>query len=405
MRFGVIKKVEVSNFKSFDNVEINLDRFNVLIGANASGKSNFIDIFRFLRDIINYDLENAISMQGGIEYLRNVNIGSSKELSIKIVFEPKEHYMFLDKRVYETIYEFSIKFNKIRGFKIKNDKLTHKCADIKNEEEMDITFYLEKGKLKVDVYPDSANIKKDDILDAIYPTFLGEYKWDSNTLLLETPVFIMIAPELEEWLSNISIYYIDPKLPKKATPITGKAYLEEDGSNLSIILKNIIENPKRKRQLFNLVNELLPFIEDLGVEKFADKSLLLKLREMYSKNHYLPASLVSDGTINIIALIIAMYFEEKPVTIIEEPERNIHPYLISKVVDMMKDVSRRKQIIITTHNPEIIKYAGLDSIILVSRNKDGFSTVCKPARRDDVITFLKNEIFIDELYVQNLLGV
>jgi len=51
----------------------------------------------------------------------------------------------------------------------------------------------------------------------------------------------------------------------------------------------------------------------------------------------LPAFLISDGTINIIALLVALYFEKKPLAIIEEPERNIHPYLISRVVDMMKD--------------------------------------------------------------------
>jgi predicted ATPase len=43
---------------------------------------------------------------------------------------------------------------------------------------------------------------------------------------------------------------------------------------------------------------------------------------------------------------------KKQLTIIEEPERNIHSYLNSKVVEMMKDVLQKKQIIVTTHNPE-----------------------------------------------------
>ena len=64
-----IKKIKIENFKSFENLEVDLNDFNVLIGANASGKSNFIHIFEFLRDIVNYDLNNAISMQGDIEYL------------------------------------------------------------------------------------------------------------------------------------------------------------------------------------------------------------------------------------------------------------------------------------------------------------------------------------------------
>ena len=151
------------------------------------------------------------------------------------------------------------------------------------------------------------------------------------------------------------------------------------------------------------MKDILPFVEDLDVEKFADSSLLFKLREIYAKNQYLPASLISDGTINITALIIALYFEKKQLTIIEEPERNIHSYLNSKVVEMMKDVLQEKQIIVTTHNPEILKHAGLENILLVSRDKEGFSVVSRPHEKETVKTFLRNDLGIEELYVQNLL--
>jgi len=247
-------------------------------------------------------------------------------------------------------------------------------------------------------------LKKEDIFPP-FLRFLREEKLPEHKLLLETPYFF-ISP-LEGIFSEISIYDFDPKLPKKATPITGKAELEEDGNNLSIILKNITENREKRRKLFNLVKDLLPFVENLDVEKFADKSLLFKLKESYFKTQYLPASLISDGTINMTALIVALYFEKKPFIIIEEPERNIHPSLISKVVEMMKDASKtqEKQIVVTTHNPEFVKYAGLENILLVSRNEDGFSTISRPADKKEVKTFLKNDIGIEELYIQNLLEV
>ena len=132
---------------------------------------------------------------------------------------------------------------------------------------------------------------------------------------------------------------------------------------------------------------------------------VILLFEIYFQKQYLPASLISDGTINITALIIALYFERKPLTIIEEPDRNIHPYLISKVINMMKDASQNKQVIVTTHNPEIVKYAGLENILFVSRCKEGFSIISRPGDKEEVKIFLKNEIGIEELYVQNLLGV
>ena len=412
-----IKRIRVTNFKSFKELEVELRRFNVVIGANASGKSNFVQIFQFLRDIAKHGLENAISMQGGVEYLRNIKIGASEDFSLKVVFDLESfgrRFVFrgeIEIKIYEATYEFALNFNKKgSGFKISKDILTYKCGFPRRRRKIEekigegeIVIYRDDGKVRIELHkPEDVPIKIDDI----FPPFLRNVQLPPNTIILEGPFFLPLPPlSLKENFSNISIYDFDPKLPKKATPISGKAELEEDGSNLSIILKNIIENKDGKRKLFNLLKDLLPFIDNIGVEKFADKSLLFKLQEKYFKNQYLPASLISDGTINITALIVALYFERKPMTIIEEPERNIHPYLISKVVDMLKDASRKKQIIVTTHNPEIVKYAGLENILLVSRNQDGFSLISKPTDKDEVKIFLKNEIGIEELYVQNLLGI
>lgn len=413
-----IKKIRVTNFKSFKKLEVELGKFDVLIGANASGKSNFIQIFRFLRDITKSGLDNAISMQGGVEYLRNINIGSSENFSVDVVSDQEFVYGretekgLIGVKIYEAIYGFAMEFKRRGlGFKIVKDKLTQKCRFARFEEqkkgikekekfgEGEIIFSRANGKIKIDLNkPPEVPIKEDDII----PPFLRLEKLPPKTLLIKTPFFL---PSLEEVFSDISIYDFDPKLPKKAIPITGKAELEEDGSNLSIVLKNIIGYKDKERKFFNLISDLLPFVDKLDVEKFADKSLLFTLREKYFEKQYLPASLISDGTINITALITALYFEEKLLTIIEEPERNIHPYLISKVIEMMKDTSQKKQIITTTHNPEMVKYAGLENILLVSRNKEGFSTVSRPADKEEVKTFLKNEIGVEELYVQNLLEV
>ena len=64
MRVLTIKRIAVSNFKSFDYMVTELGRLNVVIGANASGKSNFVSIFKFLKDIFTNGLDNAFAMQG-----------------------------------------------------------------------------------------------------------------------------------------------------------------------------------------------------------------------------------------------------------------------------------------------------------------------------------------------------
>ncbi|WP_202695997.1 AAA family ATPase [Petrotoga sp. 8T1HF07.NaAc.6.1] len=323
-----IKRIRVKNFKSFKDLEVELGKFNLLIGANASGKSNFIRIFEFLRDIVKHGLDNAISMQGGSEYLRNINIGPSEDFSLEVVSDQEFRRAIKKKEkgplgmiTYETIYKFTINFNKTgSGFKIVEDKITQKCKFVrlerpkektKGKEELgegEILFSNVEGKLKVDLkLPPELPITKDDV----FPRILREEKIPPKTLLIELPLFPFIFPPSEAIFSSISIYDFDPKLPKKAVPITGKMELEENGENLAIVLKNILEDKEKERKLSNLVRNLLLFVNKLDIEKFADKSLLFKLEEVYAQNQYLPAPLISDGTINITALIIALYFEKK----------------------------------------------------------------------------------------------
>jgi len=423
-----IKKIKVTNFKSFKELDLELGKFNVLIGANASGKSNFIQIFQFLRDIASSGLDNAISMQGGLEYLRNLNIGSSENSSVRFVSDRKTIFLgffspqiqTIQGEVYETIYDFSIKSTTgDSDFEIVKDEFTQKCSFVeeitkrtilgegKVEEiterkkfgEGKFVLSLTNGEIKVELNkPEEVSMGKDDV----YPSSLFQ-QWNLNKLLLNE--LSSIFPSILIDISSIAIYDFDPKLPKKATPITGKINLETDGNNLAIVLKNIIKHEDKRRKFFNLLNDLLGFVDDLDVQKFADKSLLFTIKEKYFKNQDLPAFLLSDGTINLTAMIISLYFEGNPLTIIEEPERNIHPHIIAKLVNMMKDASEKKQIIVTTHNPEVVKYAGLENLLLVSRDKDGFSVISRPADKKEVKTFLKNEIGIEELYVQSLLEV
>ena len=92
----------------------------------------------------------------------------------------------------------------------------------------------------------------------------------------------------------------------------------------------------------------MPFIEQIDVQNNVDKSVSYRIKEKYNNKTFY-SNFLSDGTVNMLALIIALYFEgESGIIIIEEPERNLHPQLMSKIVEMAKEVSREKQIIITT---------------------------------------------------------
>lgn len=432
-----IKRIRVSNFKSFDTLDLELGNLNVLIGANASGKSNFLQIFKFLRDITQHGLKNAISLQGGVEYFRNSIIDPATPFSLEIVYQIQSREKEwttpsvtnsqvnkspISRHFYESVYKFSLEFTKEeQSFRVVEDVLIRKLKfcdaqelqssiDKKKIEEMSsgiMTFANIDGKIEYKFTPEKVVPELQEAASSLFDAsilFDMMPRLSPQMLFMETSHFDIMYP-FGQSLHRVPIYDFDPRLPKKASPLTGKADLEEDGNNLAIVLKNIIEDEETRRKFFNLARYLLPFIEDLRVEKFADRYLIVTVQEKYNPNFYLPASFMSDGAINLLAFIVALYFEEKPLIIIEEVEKNIHPRLIARAVDMLKEASAQKQIIVTTHHPELVKHVALKNLLFVTRDKNGFSTISKPSKKEGVRTFLKNEIGIDELYIQDLLKV
>jgi predicted ATPase len=419
-----IQRIHVENYKSFSEIDIELSRFQVVIGSNAAGKSNFISIFRFLRDITKNGIVNAIAIQGGVEYLQNTNIGTSRDLVIRVDYLPEQKVEILEQECKDTpllaiqscqsTYEFAIRFDRIGdGFSITRDRLSIGCEVMScnskgkrmsiNEKigRGEIQVINEGGKLTYAVdLPEGFPLTEQELI----PNYFRGKHVPEKTLLLETP-YAYPLPHVEKFFDRIAVYDIDPKLLKKGVAITGKRDLEEDAGNLALVLKNIIGDPEKKRKFSNLLRDVLPFVDDFSVKKFMDISLILTLRERYAKNHELPSTSLSDGTMTIFALIIALYFEDKPFIIIEEPVTHIHPFLIGRVITMMKESSSGKQIMITTHSTEVVKHAAIEDLLLISRDTEGFSIVSRPADKEEVRTFLENEIGIEELYIQNLLGL
>jgi len=414
-----IREISVSNFRSFRELRIEPDNFNIIIGSNASGKSNLIQIFKFLRDIAKYGLNNAISLQGGVEYLRNTNIGAKQPFSFRILYvleEKREDVIGLKETLpvtfepYEVLYEFALTFaEQGEGFEITRDLLvitgTFALPGASGENTRGMgSLSLSRSDDSISYQvtpPDEMNLRDEEI----FPHYFQRHKLPPAWLIMNLTLPVPGIPPLERIFRGMKVFDFDPWLLKRAVPIMGKTELEKDGSNLAIVIKNILEDPAKKAEFLTLIHDTLPFVEDVEVEKFMDMSLFLKLKEVYSRNKYLPASVVSDGTINIMALIIALYFEKRPVTVIEEPERNIHPYLISRLVEMLKDASRTKQVIVTTHNPEMVKHVDLGDLLLISRDKEGFSRVVRPGTKKEIRAFLEHDIGIEELFIQNLLGM
>jgi predicted ATPase len=414
-----ITNITVSNFKSFKHLDLNLGRFNVVIGANASGKSNFVEIFRFFKTLERESLDDAISLHGGPGSIVNKKLGPSEPLRMRTTSDRQMEWSGLASRlqVYETTYDFALQFESPQtGSLIKDDHFTQKLRVGMNDEDTELTLDISvsEGKPKVEFLPQTVLDRlKDSGSDLKYALFLGlsDYRrglpeaidTQTRTTLLINQRFLGFIERRNRLFGSVGVYDIDPHAVKRPHEKAGRLSLDANAENLSLVLKNILADPEKSRKFHNLLRYMLPFAAEAGVEEYLGTSLLLKLREEYYDGSLL-ANLLSDGTVDVVALITALFFEDKDVVIIEEPERNMHPHLISGLMELMKDASRNKQIIITTHSPEVVRHAGVENLLLISRDEEGFSAISRPADKQDVRVFLENNLGLDEVFVQELWG-
>ena len=419
--------IRIANFKSFADLTVELNDFNLLVGANASGKSNFVQAFKFLRDIATQGLEDAISLQGGVEYLRNVNIGDTQPLIFHVVVQEESTWQMLNDRRYRIHsfdYKFCLQFDKQgNGYTVARDRiiLTYWWEEITHEDMMNpvaaaeqrakyaakSTVEFKNSGERLEILSTSA--EPEPLFSANEIGFLtsnANQSLSAKTLLLETPFAHFFAESAWDWHREIGIYDFDPTKAKRVIPVAGRSELETDGSNLAVVLRNLLSDDNARRNLRNLCRDSLPYVKSLGVEQVADRFLSITLRETFAEDKDLPAFLISDGTANIMALVVALFFQkQKRFAIFEEPERYLYPKVISGLMELFKEVSEKKQVLLTTHNPEVVKYAGIDNILLISRDKDGFSRITKPADSEPVKIFLDHDLGVDDLFVDDFLGV
>lgn len=403
-----ITRLQAQNFKSFDSVDVELGDLNVFIGANASGKSNLLSILTFLRDIARDGLEDAASRKSGPEFVQNVQLQDSTPTRVEVGIDwsaarSSPAPETLEFQVDATHYELTLCRKDPNGFQIATDEFTSHLERLDqsdhfpDEVENTLVVKRENGRLNVE--------RGGKFLEHAGAATYDRSEIPPDLPLLATMFFPVASFSESRDLASFPVFDFHGSDLGTGSPISGPSKLTENGSNVALVLRNLLKNDERRRKFVNLARVLLPFVEDLDVDRFAGESLLVKLQESYAENTYLPASLLSDGTIKVVALLIALYFDDRPTVAFEEPGRNLHPKLISQLMQMMGEASEEKQIFLTTHNPEVIKHVELDNIYLVSRDENGFSQITKPGDSEVVEHFLENELGIDDLFVDDLLSL
>ena len=402
-----INYLEIKGFKSIQNVELkDVSPFMVLAGANGTGKSNFVDALAFLSKVIDIGVSKAVSEFGSIENLISPK-HKAGDISYKIEFEiEKQIYqyeiMIALKNIASRVKEESLKILKSGEIIFDSDKIRKELEAKKESNTSDDLIGAgllgALGGLIWGAMKDSDQIGQDiinGVATGIGLKLLTDEKYSSDdSFLRQNKEF--------QGLKNVKIFRIDPfTIKNRRSTGNNPGELNRDGSNIAAVLEKLEKDNELREQIIEWMSVIVPEMQELSVQtqKIDDSKGLFF--EEDSGNRF-PAHMVSDGTIYALCLLVAVLTRVKQpgITIIEEPERGLHPKAISELIGFIREyASPHHPIILTTHSESVVRSLELEELYFVSKSQG--KTQIKDVRKSGVD---KNKIPLDTAWLTNLLG-
>ncbi|MEY3866547.1 MAG: hypothetical protein RLZZ338_438 [Cyanobacteriota bacterium] len=371
----MLKKLRLENFKNFKNAELHLGPFTILIGANASGKSNIRDALRFLHGISRgYNLAEIMGekyVEGGVLQWRGIRGGTreagfqGENFALEVTFtidyqnQPRDTTYRID--VYpgraNSAPRACAEILHIEGFKDSVFESQH-FMEI-TEEILGVRAYEE------DFYSESIHSYQPVISQIISKDFPQFCQPDKLAVIRE------IAQKSLEALNDMRFLDLNPDAMRLPS-FPGQTILGDRGENLSSTLLDICQNPEKKETLLEWIQELTPMdAKDFEFPTdFTGKTLLTLVEENGQK---ISVNSASDGTLRFLAMIAALLGSDPAkIYFFEELDNGIHPtrlHLLSQLIE--RQVSQGKtQVIATTHSSQLLRLISpqtLESVSLTYR--------------------------------------
>lgn len=339
----MINKLYVKNFRSLAEVEVKLDGLTVLVGQNGSGKSNFVDVLRFMADAVKKGMETAIDERHGIKSIRRW--APKRPYDIKISLDiGKSNISQIDCNYSIEIKSVSSSQDNYNTFLIKSE-LCRFSGTYQDE-----SFEIKNGEWKTK--PKNIDIAKPEGTRLTLPLLPGR----GHKLL-------------NEYLKNMLFYNIYPndiRVPQREPAM--EYPLDSGGRNLAFVLRRIIrEKSELLADLKAALKRAVPGIVDLGVKPVSGY-LTIKFSHQYEKNRYeFDAFQESDGTLRLLGILTALIQQPPPKLLaIEEPELTVHPGVLGILADLIQEAAEtRTQVVLTTHSPDLISRFPADCLRVV----------------------------------------
>lgn len=375
MQRSSLKKVTISGDKSIGTGEfaqkLELGSINVIIGANAAGKSNFISFFKMLNHIMTGGLRIFVGRNGSAKNFFHFGEKTTPIIEASLEFENKN---------YTNIYNFSL-------VKTTDDNLMFSKESIITQRKSDnseMKASLGEGYRESCLASETVNKPYEKVVKGILSHCRAFQFHDTS----------------------------DSSHIRSISALDNNRVLMSDGGNLAAylyMLKNKSdEYCKYYKRIVNMVRCIFPQFDDfvLAPEMLNENTIKLKWKEKDSPDYEFGAEQLSDGSIRFIAL--ATLFLQPPellpnVIIIDEPELGLHPQAIDVLASMIKIASQHVQVIVATQSPRLIDNFEVNNIIVAEMDSVYHCTVFKQLCEDTLKDWLQ-DYTNSELWEKNIFG-
>jgi predicted ATPase len=388
----MLERIHIENYKCLRDVTVELGDFTILIGPNDSGKSSFLEVVQTFGKLITQGYPATFKDDRS---LANLVWGRDSGLDIVLELEgttPTPTHRF--------VYRLEIPVDARRP----RETLQWDGAKVLWTEEPDSG----QGQPQQQTPPSST-------LVVVLPQ--GQGKQQSHVPLqrgvnglqvmlqqLQTP-YHSIADALK---SSVEYHFEPDRLPKAAIPTVG-IELDPSGENLAAVLDVMQNSPDRSS--FVAIQEALhgaiPTLRGIVLPPATQPPGGKALEFVLSRNGHvpvtIPGSLASGGALLLTAYLTLAYSQTPGLLLIEEPENGLHPSRLQTVLDLLRKMSRgevgnrRRQVVVTTHNPLLLNYASPDEVRVFVRHPDQGTRVIPMTQAPDIDRLLK-EFALGELW-------
>lgn len=395
----MIKTLRVKNFKSLRDVTLTLGLRTVLVGPNMSGKSNILDVFRFLTNMLVSEpglpgVANAFNKRGGFPEVA----WKGAEPSVISVSLDGEFDSVGDEKLVEVgrpqswVYEVSFVTTQHGWVSVQSENLEFNTG----LERVGIVEALQGKRVLRNL--DGRTVSQiDDPSRAALEFEIPD--WDGN--------------EIRSMIRMWRFYRLIPALMRGVNQTAAANVLSEHGDNLSAWLMTLQTRYRSSFDKFLVsLKDVFPDITDVFAWTTEQATVFATSQERFLKRGT-SVWQMADGQLAFIALLSLIWAPGElwaPIFCVEEPENHLHPRLLETLFTLLDQrqrelgPSRSAQVLITTHSPYVIDRFDLDDLVVVEKAKG--ATLCtRPGEKRHLRELLsREEAGLGDLYYSGTLG-